>query len=256
MALNKTVLVTGASRGIGRAIVEELLENYTYISVVAVVRCSSSLATIQEKFESRIAIVQGDLKDAKTNIDSVNMAIERFGRLDSLILNAATVEPVGKIADVDVDSWKALFDVNYFSLLYMLNSAIPHLRSFCGRVIFISSGASIKPYKSMGAYSGSKIAMNHLSSVLASEESSIISISLRPGVVDTDMQTFLRENHASDLDKDTYARFINLYQTGQLIPPKKIAKIIVNLSLNAKKELSGRFISYDDDEMKEYVIDN
>lgn len=70
------------------------------------------------------------------------------------------------------------------------------------------------------------------------------------------MQTFLRENHASDLDKDTYARFINLYQTGQLIPPKKIAKIIVNLSLNAKKELSGRFISYDDDEMKEYVIDN
>lgn len=83
-------------------------------------RCSSSLATIQEKFESRIAIVQGDLKDAKTNIDSVNMAIERFGRLDSLILNAATVEPVGKIADVDVDSWKALFDVNYFSLLYMV----------------------------------------------------------------------------------------------------------------------------------------
>ncbi|EMR09831.1 hypothetical protein PNEG_02012 [Pneumocystis murina B123] len=256
MVLNKTILVTGASRGIGRAIVEELLESYKYIFVVAVVRSRSSLATLQEKFESRIAIVEGDLKDEKTNVRSVNVAIERFGRLDSLILNAAAIEPVGKIADIDVNSWKALFDVNYFSLLYILKSAIPYLRSFCGRVIFISSGASIKPYKSMGAYSGSKAAMNHLSSVLAAEESSITSISFRPGVVDTQMQTSLRENYSSNLDKDMHTRFMDLYQTGQLIPPEKIARIIVNLALNAKKELSGRFISYDDKELMEYEIHN
>ncbi|KTW28025.1 hypothetical protein T552_01887 [Pneumocystis carinii B80] len=253
MLLNKTILVTGASRGIGRAVVEELLKSYEYTFVVAVVRCRSSLATLQEKYESRIAVVEGDLKDEKTSVDSVNTAIQRFGRLDSLILNAAVVEPIGKIADIDVESWKALFDVNYFSLLYTLKSAIPYLRLVCGRVIFISSGASTNPYKSMGAYSGSKAAMNHLSSVLAIEESSITSVSLRPGVVDTQMQTSLREKHVSNLDKDMHARFMNLHQTGQLISPEDSARIIVILALYAKKELSGRYISYDDKELMEYV---
>ncbi|KAG5518576.1 hypothetical protein PMAC_002972 [Pneumocystis sp. 'macacae'] len=118
MVVNRSILVTGASRGIGRAVVEELLECYCDTFVIAVARVKESVLDLEQKFKSRIVIVEGDLKDPKTSILAVDTAIERFGRLDSLVLNAGIVEPIGNIADVDVDTWKALFDVNYFSLLY------------------------------------------------------------------------------------------------------------------------------------------
>ncbi|CCJ28679.1 unnamed protein product [Pneumocystis jirovecii] len=252
MTVNKSIhvfnfwirLVTGASRGIGKAIVEELLECYSDTFIIAVVRLKKSIFDLEEKFKSRIVIVEGDLKDPETCILAVDTAIERFGRLDSLVLNAGIIEPVGNIVDTDLDAWKALFDVNYFSLLYMireLKRAIPYLRLSCGRVLFISSGASIKPYQSMGAYSGSKSAMNSLSAVLAAEEKLITSISIQPGVVDTQMQTSLREVYSSKLD-----------QRGLLMPPRKVGKTIASLCLHAKKELSGRLVRYDDDELAEY----
>ncbi|KAG4300717.1 hypothetical protein PCK1_003146 [Pneumocystis canis] len=244
------ILVTGALRGIGRAIVEELLECHNDTSIVVVVPSRGSISDLEEKYKLRIAIVEGDLKEAKTNILAVDMAMKQYGRLDSLILNAGIIEPVGNIVDVN------------------LKRAIPHLRESCGRVLLISSGASIKPYQSIGAYSGSKIAMNHLSAVLvvfscnvikvlirkkqAAEENLITSISIRPGVVDTQMQTFLRETYASKLDEVTYTRFMDIYNTGQLMHPRKIGSILANFTLNAKKELSGKFVSHDDDELMHY----
>lgn len=97
-----------------------MLECYSDTFIIAVVRLKKSIFDLEEKFKSRIVIVEGDLKDPETCILAVDTAIERFGRLDSLVLNAGIIEPVGNIVDTDLDAWKALFDVNYFSLLYMV----------------------------------------------------------------------------------------------------------------------------------------
>ncbi|KAG5518577.1 hypothetical protein PMAC_002973 [Pneumocystis sp. 'macacae'] len=104
----------------------------------------------------------------------------------------------------------------------------------------------------MGAYSGSKSAINSLSAVLAAEEKLITSISIQPGVVDTQMQTSLRGVYSSKLDHVTYTRFMDIYKKGLLMSPRKIGRIIAKLCLYAKKELSGKLVRYDDDELTEY----
>ena len=71
---------------------------------------------------------------------------------------------MGRIAskDISVDSWKSLFDVNFFSIVETLKGAIPHLRESKGKIIFVSSGAAIGSIVSWGPYSASKAALNSL----------------------------------------------------------------------------------------------
>src|SRR5271170_7684377 len=83
---------------------------------------------------------------------------------------------------------------NWFTYpnLLQIKEAIPHLRSSEGSIIFISSGAATNAYSGWSAYSASKAAINSLTQSLALEESSITSLAIRPGVVDTEMQNDIR----------------------------------------------------------------
>jgi len=83
--------------------------------------------------------------DCRTDGPGLSRAINKYDRIDGLILNAGTLDPLGSIGspDINVDSWKRHFDVNFFSLVSALKVAIPVLRkSKPGRVVFISSGAA------------------------------------------------------------------------------------------------------------------
>ena len=126
------------------------------------------------------------------------------------------VEPLGKIGDPETktSSWKSHFDVNFFSLLYTVQATVDALRSnqHSGRVIAISSGSAVGGVGAMGAYNASKAALNsfirYLSSssvysynsfrsfgrTLGSEEPNIVSVALRPGMVDTPVSTIYTWN--------------------------------------------------------------
>lgn len=73
--------------------------------------------------------------------------VEEKGRIDGLILNAGTLDPLGRIDSTEnnLDSWKAHFDVNFFSLIPAIKSSLPELRTsaYGGRVVFVSSGAAV-----------------------------------------------------------------------------------------------------------------
>jgi NAD(P)-dependent dehydrogenase (short-subunit alcohol dehydrogenase family) len=88
-----------------------------------------------------------------------------FGQLDGLILNAATLDPLGRIdnPDISLDSWKHHFDVNLFSLVPAIRTSLPALRESKGRIIFISSGAATGNIPGWAPYNASKAAMNSLS---------------------------------------------------------------------------------------------
>ena len=104
-----------------------------------------------------------------------------------------------------------------------------------------SSGASSNTYSTWGAYGSSKAALNHLAGTLATEEPDITVVSVRPGVVDTDMQVEVRGNHAVMDGKDA-EKFKSLHEEGKLLKPEQPGNVMARLAVGAEKELSGKFL--------------
>ena len=90
----------------------------------------------------------------------------KYGRLDALVLNAGTLDPMTRIASTNtpLDAWKTHFEVNVYSLVTALKAAAPSLRESPngGKVIFVSSGAAVGGVAGWGPYNASKAAMNSL----------------------------------------------------------------------------------------------
>lgn len=147
-----------------------------------------------------------------------------------------------------------MFDVNVFSIISLIQHALPFLRkSEKGSIIIVSSGAALKGYKGWGAYGASKAAVNHITSTLAAEEEGVTSIAIRPGVVDTEMQVMIRADGAASMGDD-HAKFIDLHRTGKLVQPQDPGHVLAALANDAPKALSGKMYSWNDPEMKEYCL--
>lgn len=143
--------------------------------------------------------------------NAIALAEQRYKHIDGLILNAGTLEPLGPIGgDSPLSAWKNHFDVNFFSLVTALKAGLPALRrsELGGRVVFVSSGSAVKGSVGWGPYSAGKAAMNSLCRydiaqwcnhfrdntpfrTIAEEEPTIISVALRPGMVDTNVRCVL-----------------------------------------------------------------
>lgn len=98
--------------------------------------------------------------------EAVTTALKAFQHIDSLILNAGILDPLGRVdaPDIPLAAWKSHFDVNFFSLITALRATLLSLRGsdLGGRVVFVSSGSATKGTPSMGPYNASKAAMNSL----------------------------------------------------------------------------------------------
>ena len=84
--------------------------------------------------------------------------------------------------------------------------------------------------------------MNSLNMTIAVEEPDVTSLSIAPGVVDTQMQQELRDQHSSSMDKKDAARFHDLHKDGALLRPEQPGNVMARLILNPPKELSGSFL--------------
>ncbi|KQR50753.1 short-chain dehydrogenase [Leifsonia sp. Leaf336] len=183
------VLVTGASRGIGRAIAEELGRTH---HVLVGGRAADAVAGVVAALPSAEPFV-GDL----TGHDLPPLP----DRLDAIVLSAG-VEDGGTIADTDDATWRHVFEVNVFSIAALLRQALPALRAAQGLVVAINSGSGLTSGAGGGVYSGSKFALRALTDALREEERphGVRVTSIHPGRVDTDMQRALvaREGHDYD----------------------------------------------------------
>ncbi|KAF8076471.1 hypothetical protein FPV67DRAFT_418892 [Lyophyllum atratum] len=246
------VVVTGASRGIGLAVTRLLLKTFN-ARVVALSR--SQTPELLALASDDLLIIPCDVANESALRDAIVRTEETYKHIDGLVLNAGILEPLGPIGgDAPLSAWKHHFDVNFFSLVTALKAALPALRQsdLGGRVVFVSSGAAVKGSPGWGPYSAAKAAMNSLCRTLAEEEPSIVSVALRPGMVDTGMQTTLRSDAGSALADEDHKKFINAYNEGKLVKPEDAGHVIAALALRAQPPLSGRFVSWDSDECKPY----
>ncbi|KAK6347797.1 hypothetical protein TWF718_005622 [Orbilia javanica] len=259
MSITPVVILTGAGRGIGLAILQHLLALPSPPNILAVTRTitpalkslsvthSSNLETVSVDFSSPPPELQSEVKSL-----IVDVALSRWGRIDSLVLNHGRLDPVKKVGDADVAEWETTFRTNFLSNVEVVKAAAVELRRSKGRVVMVSSGAAVGAYTGWGAYGASKAALNHLNQTLAVEEPDIVTVAIRPGVVDTDMQTALREVHGNVMKPEEHAKFLNLKKNGGIVKPEDVGAVLGNLGLRAGKELSGKFLNWNDDVLAAY----
>ncbi|KAG0308799.1 hypothetical protein BGZ99_001058 [Dissophora globulifera] len=253
-----TLIITGASRGIGRSTTIIAIQKLG-ANVVGVARSKESLEKLSQHIEGelnlkdRFKFVVGDVTAESTSQEAVALALKSWsGKLDGLVLNAGALEPIGKIATVPVEEWKKVFDVNVYASLITLQHALPALRESKGRIVILSSGASFIPIHGWSAYCASKAALKMFTDILALEEPELTTMSIRPGVADTDMAGITREKGAEHMLPEQFAMF-SAEQTEKSLPvvhPDEPGHVVASLAISAAASLNGKDLDYYDDELK------
>ncbi len=189
---NRIAVVTGASRGIGRAAALALAEAGAHI--VALARTQGALEQLDDEIRARggsATLVPVNLKDLDA-IDRLGAAIhERWGKLDILLGNAGILGELAPITHVDQPVWDEVMAVNVTANYRLIRSLDPLLRaSDAGRAIFVSSGAAHKCRAYWGVYSVSKAGLEALVRTYAAETvtTPIKAMLLNPGPLRTSMR--------------------------------------------------------------------
>jgi short-subunit dehydrogenase len=166
----KVAIITGSSRGIGKAIAHELAKEGAFIVLNG--RNTERLAEAETLIQTIYNEVISVCSDVST-IDGcqllINTAIERFGKIDILINNVG-ISMRGNVADLNPEVFKTVFESNVLGTVYPTIPAIPYLRKTKGSVVFISSLAGIRGLPGLSAYSSSKMALRAIAESIRIEE--------------------------------------------------------------------------------------
>jgi NAD(P)-dependent dehydrogenase (short-subunit alcohol dehydrogenase family) len=249
--MSKTMIVTGASRGIGAAVAR--VGARLGVNLVVNARSESALDALEESIGpdgDRLATVPGDISEKSTCTRIVDAAMARFGGVDALVNNAGILGPVGALDQVSAEDWARTLAVNVMGPVTLSQAALAPLRERRGRIINLSSGAALKAVRGWSAYCTSKAALNHFNRMLAAEFPEITAIAVSPGMTATDMQVLIRSEAAGRMPEDEHRRFVDAHQKGELRSPDAVARAIVALALNAPHEWSGEFMTVDDSKVR------
>lgn len=200
----KTVLITGASRGIGAAAARVFAGAGAHVALAA--RSTGALNELADELGSRALVLPCDVASAEDLEQAVNTCRAQFGSLDVLINNAGVIEPIAPLADADGDAWSRAIDINLKGVFFGIRAAIPVMRAQRGGTILtVSSGAAQNPLEGWSAYCTSKAGAAMLTRCAHLEEAAngLRIMGLSPGTVATDMQRTVRDsgvNRVSQLD--------------------------------------------------------
>ncbi|GMU52795.1 MAG: putative 3-oxoacyl-[acyl-carrier protein] reductase [Candidatus Xenobia bacterium] len=249
--MQPVIIVTGASRGLGAAVAEWLGQAGAIVALMA--RNQDDLEQVARRVEARggkALVYPIDLSNPEAGALAVQSVIDRCGRLDALVNNAGTIHPIGKLAEVDPAHWHQAVQLNLVSPIRLMQAALPALRQSRGRIVNVSTGAASRPVPSWNAYCATKAGLLLLTATVAAEEPDVVCLSLRPGVVDTDMQGQIRE-HRHKMPTELADYFHGLKQKGELEPPEVPAQVAAWLALEGHPELSGQLVDYQDPKLRQ-----
>ena len=238
----RVALVTGASRGIGRAIAVELARAGFAVGVNYVHRmdqAEETVAAITAGGGEAVAL-QADVADPQA-VESMFAALVRhFGRLDALVNNAGIGTRIESLTAIDDATWRRTLAVNLDGAFYCTRAAVPRLRAAGGgRIVNISSGAA-KTGGMIGAhYAASKAGLLALTAKAARElaRDGIAVIAVLPSVIETEMLDALAGS------VEARERLRKQFPVGRFGKPEEVAQVVRFLVAEAPSYLTGEFIS-------------
>jgi NAD(P)-dependent dehydrogenase (short-subunit alcohol dehydrogenase family) len=186
---NPTALITGASRGLGRALAAGLAREGFDLIIDARDRAALDAAAGALRAAGRlVTAIPGDVTDPAHRA-ALAHAVRSAGRLDLLVNNAGTLgaSPLPALADYPVDELRAAFEANVIAPIALTQLALPLLRASGGAVLNITSDAAVEAYAGWGGYGAATAALEQASNVLAAEELAVRVWWADPGDLRTDM---------------------------------------------------------------------
>ncbi len=199
----KTVLITGASRGIGEATARLFAQAGANVALLA--RSNASVQALADEIGPNALALPCDVSSYEAMERAVDETISAFGGVDVLINNAGAVEPISHLATADPEAWGKVIDINLKGVFFGMRAVVPKmLERGGGTVLTISSGAAHGPVEAWSHYCSSKAAAAMLTRCLDKENGDKIrAMGLSPGTVATQMQKEIKAsgiNPVSQLD--------------------------------------------------------
>lgn len=239
---DKTVLITGASRGIGAAAAREFAAAGAAVALVA--RSSDAIEALAEEIGVAALAIPCDVSQWGEVEDAVESTVSAFGGLDILINNAGAIEPISHLWLSDPDDWNYAFDINLKGVYNGIRAALLVMAAAkSGTILNLSSGAAGNPLEGWSHYCSSKAAAAMLTRCVDLEcrAMGIRTIGLTPGTVATEMQREIKAsgiNPVSELDWSDH------------IPPEWPAKALLWMCSSDADEFLGQDVSLRDPEIR------
>lgn len=241
----KTVLITGASRGIGASAARVFAEAGANVALVA--RSEDAIADLTAELGNKAIAIPCDVSRYWEVETAVNACVSTFGGLDVLINNAGVIEPISHLSDADPEAWGHVIDINLKGVFHGMRAAMPvMMENGGGTILTIGSGAAHGPVEAWSHYCSSKAGALMLTRMADKEarDKGIRAISLSPGTVATEMQ---REIKASGVNP------VSQLDWSDHIPPEWPAKTLLWMCGAEANDWLGAEISLRDETIRQKV---
>lgn len=241
----KTVLITGASRGIGASAARVFADAGANVALVA--RNEQAIADLTKELAGKALAIPCDVSRYWEMETAVKACVSTFGSLDILINNAGAIEPISHLSEADPDAWGHVIDINLKGVFHGMRAAMPvMIAQGGGSILTIGSGAAHGPVEAWSHYCASKAGALMLTRMVDKEarDQGIRAISLSPGTVATQMQ---REIKASGINP------VSQLEWDDHIPPEWPAKTLLWMCGAAADPWLGAEISLRDEDIRKAV---
>ena len=238
---DKVAIITGSSRGIGKAIAVKLYKSGCNVIING--RNEKDLNSIHKKYKNtnKITPIAGNVSKSEDLENLISKTIKKYNRLDILVNNAATNPIFGPIENVEKKTFEKIQSVNLHSIFELTNKCFSYLKKTEGKILNISSVTGIKPVVYLGPYSVSKSAIISLTKIYAKEwaKYNIRTNVICPGLIKTKFSEMLWN------DEETLKKFLKQVPLNKIGNSDDVANLALFLVSNLSNYCNGGVYNVD-----------